>query len=163
MGMVAANTDMERGEIMSTHAIRLVAVCIVWFIPLLAKAELVNRADIWRSWSVALREMYIEGFRAGLVRGASETEFSTRGDAAFENRSAGLAELFRTYNLNTFPASQLAAVITDLYKDPANAYVPIEDMIFTARAKLSGEEFEELLARYRKAALEWSKIPQLKK
>jgi hypothetical protein len=144
---------------MFRHAV-IVAVCVVCFIPLVAKAELVNRADIWRSWSVELREMYIEGFRAGLVRGAVETEFSIRGDAAFKNRSAKLAELFRTYNLKTVPASQLAAVITDLYKDPANANVPIDDMIFTARAKIGGEPFEEQLARYRKAALEWNKVQQ---
>ena len=145
---------------MFKHAFRLVAACVVWFIPLIAEAELVNRADIWRSWSIDRREMYIEGFRAGVVRGAVETELAIRGDAAFKNRSARLTELFRTYHLKPFPVSQLAAVITDLYKDPANAYVPIDDMIFTARAKLAGEAFEEQLARYRKSALEWSKVPQ---
>lgn len=79
-----------------------------------------------------------------------------------KERPAKLAELFRTYDLRAFQASQIASVVTDLYKDPANAYVPIEDIIFSARAKLAGEPFEEQLARYRKAALEWSKFPQPK-
>jgi hypothetical protein len=143
---------------MTKPAFRLVAIFAVSLLPVICRAELVNRATIWSSWSPELRQMYIDGFRRGLARGAVETELSLRGDAAFKSRPARLAKLFRTYALETFPSSQIAAVITDLYRDPANAYVPIEDMIFAARAKLAGEAFEEQLARYRKAALEWSKV-----
>ncbi len=47
----------------------------------------------------------------------------------------------------------LVEVIDDLYKDPANSYVPIANMCLIASRKLRGEPIESLLRELRKDAL----------
>ena len=44
-------------------------------------------------------------------------------------------------------------VISDLYKDPANAYIPIANMCLIASRKLRGEPIESLLRELREKAL----------
>lgn len=44
-------------------------------------------------------------------------------------------------------------VISDLYKDPANTYIPIANMCLIASRKLRGEPIESLLRELRKDAL----------
>ena len=44
-------------------------------------------------------------------------------------------------------------VISDLYKDPANAYIPIENMCIIASRKIRGEPIDSLLGELRKKAL----------
>jgi hypothetical protein len=47
----------------------------------------------------------------------------------------------------------LVEVIDDLYKDPANSYIPIANMCLIATRKLRGEPIESLLRELRKDAL----------
>ena len=47
----------------------------------------------------------------------------------------------------------LVEVIDDLYKDPANSYIPIANMCLVASRKLRGEPIESLLRELRKDAL----------
>ena len=47
----------------------------------------------------------------------------------------------------------LVEVIDDLYKDPANSYIPIANMCLIASRKLRGEPIESLLRELRKDAL----------
>lgn len=47
----------------------------------------------------------------------------------------------------------LVEVIDDLYKDPANSYIPIANMCLLASRKLRGEPIESLLRELRKDAL----------
>ena len=49
--------------------------------------------------------------------------------------------------------NSLVEVIDDLYKDPANSYVPIANMCLIASRKLRGEPIESLLRELRKDAL----------
>jgi len=47
----------------------------------------------------------------------------------------------------------LVEIIDDLYKDPANSYIPIANMCLIASRKLRGESIESLLRELRKEAL----------
>jgi len=47
----------------------------------------------------------------------------------------------------------LVEVIDDLYKDPANSYIPVANMCLIASRKLRGEPIESLLRELRKDAL----------
>ncbi|NVM38339.1 MAG: hypothetical protein HWN81_22280 [Candidatus Lokiarchaeota archaeon] len=47
----------------------------------------------------------------------------------------------------------LVEVIDDLYKDPANSYIPIANMCLIASRKLKGEPIDSLLGELRKKAL----------
>jgi hypothetical protein len=45
-------------------------------------------------------------------------------------------------------------VMSELYRDSANAYVPFAQMFYIARAKLKGEGIEGMLSSARRRALE---------
>lgn len=55
--------------------------------------------------------------------------------------------------LESVDQAVLGNVISDLYEDPANAYIPIEEIYILALRKLKGEDIEPLLREARKEAL----------
>lgn len=63
---------------------------------------------------------------------------------------------FRLYisDLDCDEFKNIVNVVTNLYKDPANTYIPIFKMIEFAYQKLKGEDMEPLLQEARKKALE---------
>lgn len=57
----------------------------------------------------------------------------------------------------------LAEEVSDLYKDPANMYVPVSEMIVIAQAKIDGKVVDGLLLEQRKLVLESQKLQDGKK
>jgi hypothetical protein len=49
---------------------------------------------------------------------------------------------------------EFPAVMTDLYRDPANACVALVDMVYIARDRLEGKDVEKSLGDARRRALE---------
>lgn len=117
-------------------------------------AEPSNRAEIWMSWSPELRVAYINGYEAGLQRAAGEVGVRLLGKKAFED--VRLRPIFKAYIFRAFELSQIASVMTNLYADPANAYVPVGDMVLIARSRLAGESIDDALTKARKLAADWN-------
>ena len=53
-----------------------------------------------------------------------------------------------------YTRDQVREVITDLYKDPANAFIRTLDMFFLARDKIEGKETAKGIMEARKRAIE---------
>jgi hypothetical protein len=53
-----------------------------------------------------------------------------------------------------YTRDQIPDVISDLYKDPANAFIITLDMFFLARDKIEGKDVEKGLMEARKKAID---------
>jgi hypothetical protein len=98
--------------------------------------ELINYGRQWNAWSNGSRSTYLGGF----VDGQSQTYMSLEGDLPAERRERLRLQTFTFYN-----TSALVDVMTSLYSDPANTYIAYGSMIYIARDKLAGKNFEVLL------------------
>ncbi|MBI4455432.1 MAG: hypothetical protein HY644_05980 [Acidobacteria bacterium] len=121
-------------------------------------AEPFNYAELWRSWNPITREAYI----TGAVDGIAEAYFTTisavapdkitRDPLPPEVRKA-TDKLFVRY-----AREQIGSVMTDLYKDPANAFVSTLNMFFLARDKIEGKDIAKGLMEARKSALDTHRL-----
>ena len=113
--------------------------------------ELYNYGRTWTSLSNYTRDFYLWGFRDGLVEATFGT--GTVGtpppildrktvEARWESLSWG------------FDYTVIRDVVSDLYKDPANAFIPFPRMVYIARDKLKGQSIGELLRKERNRAVE---------
>ena len=109
-------------------------------------AEPINSARLWKGWNSSDRLLYLWGFRDGLSQVAIhllETPNET-------TRAAALR----------YELSQISEVITNLYSDPANAYIRLGAMVFIARDKLDGKNAEQLLTWARQNDCEYRDTSQ---
>jgi hypothetical protein len=101
--------------------------------------EVQKRVDFgteWRSWTNTLRTIYLDGFMSG----QSSTFLAVYNDLPVDRREVIRKATFLFYDI---PA--IAAVMTDLYKDPANTFIRHGAMVYIARDKLSGRDAEPML------------------
>jgi len=117
-------------------------------------AEPYNYADLWRSWNVVAREAYI----TGVVDGIAEAFFVTMTTVApdkFAKTPVSTEVKKATDKLFVrYTRDQIRDVITDLYKDPANAFVSTLDMFFLARDKIEGKDIGKGLMEARRKAMD---------
>ena len=122
-----------------------------------------NYGEIWLKLSDWDRGLYIGGFVGGMdlwsikilpilaskikenLLTYEETEVIQE-LMDFRNYFDGLAE-------DVDGMRNIVNIVTDLYKDPANTYIPTYKMIEFAYKKLKGEDIEPLLREARKIAL----------
>ncbi|MBA7496495.1 hypothetical protein ES702_07104 [subsurface metagenome] len=140
----------------------IIAVCLLfstWGISCLAQ-EPVNYGKIWNSWSDYMRSIYIMGFKDGL-QGQIYDSFITRlmieekdvFDKYLKDSEVVKIEEARnktSWDFIMFDGEVIKNVMTDLYKDPANAYIYIDDMAGLAYWKLKGENISSFLQEARK-------------
>lgn len=117
-----------------------------------AADELANEAQVWRSQSKIARESLVFGFLFGVAEAATEAKESA-GDAGCK---ASIQQVRDRLTAET-DATKIAAVVTDLYRDPANVNILASSMIALAIAKLRGEEIEPGLREARALAAEVKK------
>jgi hypothetical protein len=120
-------------------------------------ADPYNYADLWRSWSIVTREAYISGMHDGIFRATSKTLRAVTPKQWEEVRIIWEPLFLR----NT--RSQICNVITDLYNDPANAFIFTCDMVFLARDKIEGKDITEGIMDARKDAIETHSFMERKK
>ena len=92
-----------------------------------------NHGREWASWTGHLRATYLEGF----VSGQADTYLAMLNDVPANRRDALKEQLFTFH-----PTDSISNVMTDLYRDPANAFIPYGAMVYIARDKLSGRDIE---------------------
>jgi hypothetical protein len=95
-----------------------------------------NYGREWAGLSRAVRETYVVGF----IDGQSSTYLKAYNDLSADRRESLRRETFLFYDVEA-----LVAVMTDLYRDPANTYIIYSAMIYIARNKLAGDDVESSL------------------
>ena len=106
--------------------------------------ERYNYGKVWKSWSDNERHVYIWGFSNGLFEGWRRTfeqfvteKYKTKG-GSFQ-MPPELEKANREMDLE-FETNAIKDVVTDLYKDPSNAFISFTNMIYVARNKIKGEK-----------------------
>lgn len=121
-------------------------------------AEPFNYAELWRSWNPITREAYI----TGAVDGIAEAYFTTMSAAAPDKTTRdppppevrkATDKLFVRYT-----REQVGSVMTDLYKDPANAFISTLNIFFLARDKIEGKDIARGLMEARKSAIDTHRL-----
>lgn len=117
-------------------------------------AEPHNYAESWRSWNLVTREAYISDVVDGIGEAYIVTIMAVAPDKIAKTPPP--SEVKRTTDrlFVRYTRNQLRDVITDLYKDPANAFIIQLNMFFLARDKIEGKDFSKELMEARKKAIE---------
>ena len=140
----------------------IIVICLLSFIEV---SCLANASDDWNYMNYTDKVVYIWGVRSGVsmcikqIADYPPSQFTNKKDEAkfytLLKDNFNFVNLFLTGDkkktadlLKTF-----INVISDLYKDPANAYIPIENMCIIASRKIRGESIESLLRESREKAL----------
>lgn len=120
-----------------------------------------NYAELWGSWGTVGHEAYLEGVVDGTFYAWTAAGEAWLGPGELYKSSD--VEKIRIVREKIFVREQrpqIPAVMTDLYSDPANAYIALIDMVFIARDKLEGKDVERALDNARKRALETHRLRQ---
>lgn len=107
--------------------------------------------ETWNTFSFRDKLVYITGFSEGITLSMTKLVPVT---ARYSDGGKGFSEICDLSNF--LKGNHLVAiieVIDDLYKDPANTYIPAGYIIEIACQKLKGEDIEPLLQEVRKKAL----------
>lgn len=120
--------------------------------------SLLNYRDDWLSMSDASRTSYVMGYKNGAYNLLMNLSISIFPDIlAIKNKKLALDYENIDSNsrrLSKLSSSVIAEVMTDLYKDPANAYVEEYIMLEIAADKINGKPIEK--------SLEWARKRQEK-
>jgi len=113
-----------------------------------------NYSELWRSWNIVTREAYI----SGVVDGIAKAYFVTMTVVAPDkfSKTPQPTEVKKTTDklFVRYTRDQIRDVITDLYKDPSNAFISTLDIFFLARDKIEGKDIVKGLMEARKRAID---------
>lgn len=138
-----------------SHVVVRLSICVILLPHWGLAAEMVNHAEDWLKLTPLEKRAYVAGVRDGLFHSYIE-----KPERWLPPRKESRQELqkriddVRRQLLLSFPNNkQLVEVMSDLYKDPANAFIGEVVMLFIARDKLLGENVEVKLGAARKEAI----------
>jgi hypothetical protein len=141
----------------------IIVICLLSFV---GTSSLAKPSETWKQLKDFDKGVYVFGIRQGIwmcieqLADCRPTQFTNiELEAKF---TAFLKDAFNFTNLFLTDDTEksvdlwksLVEVIDDLYKDPANSYIPIANMCLIASRKLRGEPIESLLQEARKEALQ---------
>ena len=126
-----------------------ISFIIVWSVYGKSKqqnAEPFNYGQVWNSRTDLTRDAWLKGFSDGVWR-TCEIVLDTK---------LGLPVFEEIRDKINFPFNKLKIlkVMTDLYSDPANKYVPFGKMVYIAQDKLNGKAVKNALRDAAKEAVE---------
>jgi hypothetical protein len=121
----------------------------------LAAAEFFNFGRHWLALTTQAREIYV----AGVVDGVSYAYFEAAeswlpSNEIYANPPSEKVERVRKKVFPMLADEALVAVMTDLYKDPANGFIDRRSLLFLARDKLLGQKIDDALVEARKSAID---------
>ena len=109
--------------------------------------------NFWNNSGSEEAKLYlIVGFTLGM-RGCLDKLISIPIGARGDSNDVGIQELVDLYNFLKNHLEAVYNIVDDLYKDPANTYIQLAQMIEVACQKLRGEDIEPLLRELREEAL----------
>ena len=146
----------------------LIAVYLLSFVGISYSSENLTNGEFWNQLASIGKSAYI----AGVINGVRMWMDQISDDNPFRQFTSKEAEVkFSTFVLDNLHLLMLIGgddvkkteislktfinVISDLYKDPANTYIPVPYMCLIASRKLRGEPIESLLQEARKKALQY--------
>jgi hypothetical protein len=114
-----------------------------------------TEAQTWQSWSNSVRDVYLSGVKEGAADAyfKAAEQWLAPGEVVKQPEPVRVTKV-REAVFFFFDIAAIRDVMTDLYKDPANQYVQLSDMVFIARDKLRGDQIDESLNKARKRGLE---------
>ncbi|MFI5176322.1 MAG: hypothetical protein ACHQKY_15785 [Terriglobia bacterium] len=119
-------------------------------------AEPYQYGQYWQGLSKDMKENYVNGFKDGVanalyhVRAKSYLDKDPRTQKELKSFEEAMKDLIDIHSNERV----LAEVMTDLYKDPANVYIPSTEILVIAQAKLDGKPVEGRLLEQRKLVFE---------
>jgi hypothetical protein len=125
-------------------------------IPVLAQtANPYNYAAQWSAWSETSRQAFLIGYAAGAANAyfAAARGWLPSGEVLRTHATARVRSVRLAVQLGD-GGDQIPAIITNLYQDPANAFIAVNDMVLIARDQLKGEDVAVKLQEARRIALE---------
>lgn len=142
----------------------IIAFCLLSFMEIsYSNEEPKKHGELWDYLSDIQKITFILAIDYGITKGIEicmigygsyyferETEEEERKQIAI----VGLTILNEYLEIRSpFDLEVISKAVTDLYKDPTNTYIPVDDMYILALRKLKGEDIEPLLREARKEAL----------
>ncbi|MGE0885682.1 MAG: hypothetical protein AB7P14_19205 [Blastocatellales bacterium] len=116
--------------------------------------------EIWVSLSDSQKFMYLQGYRDGINATVSVgfiLTYDCPGQPPYKMNEVSKKVL------PDFDNNAITKVMTDIYKDPANVFIPFSAMVGLANDKLNGENIEEKLRTLRKAVVDMHEKNMIKK
>jgi hypothetical protein len=135
-----------------------VSILVAQFVGAAWSGEPFNNANLWKSYSEQTKRVYVDGFADGV----SETFIAAAGSwIGYDKLKEPVSEKVKKVRDRVFiryTQEQIPAVMSDLYKDPANDFVLFQDILLIARDRIEGKKTEELLNEARKKAMDSHEI-----
>ena len=138
--------------------ILIIVLCLLYFIEISCLAEepsSLTPGNFWNNSGSEEAKLYlIVGFMLGMggcLDKLTSIPIGGRGDS---NDVIVIQELVDLHNFLKNHLEAVYNIVDDLYKDPANTYIQLAQMIEVACQKLKGEDIEPLLQEARKEALQ---------
>jgi hypothetical protein len=153
-----APADFFVGRLENGGSMKLKIGIAIFLLFLFARATLAvepyNYAGSWRSLNVVAQEAYISGVVDGIAVAYITTIYAVAPDKI--TKTPPPSELKKTTEklFVRYTRDQIRDVITDLYKDPANAFISTLDIFFLARDKIEGKDVGKGLMEARKKAID---------
>lgn len=119
-----------------------------------------NYANLWYSWNVVAREAYISGVADGIARSFFVTIITVSPEKFAKNPVSPEVKETTDKLFLRYTRDQLRGVMTDLYRDPANSYIDIIDMLLMARDKIEGKDITDNLRESRKQVMKNHELNQ---
>ena len=134
----------------------IIVFCLLSFMVFSCLAEessSLTPGNFWNNSGSEEAKLYlIVGFTLGM-RGCLDKLISIPIGARGDSNDVGIQELVDLYNFLKNHLEAVYNIVDDLYKDPANTYIQLAQMIEVACQKLRGEDIEPLLRELREEAL----------
>jgi hypothetical protein len=119
-----------------------------------AAADPYNYAANWKLWNIQTREAYIDGLVDGVAEAYRVTSTNMAADKLLKNPEPPELKKTRDRLFVRYTRDQVRDVITDLYKDPSNAFISTSEMFFLARDRIEGKDVSGAIMEARKQALD---------
>jgi len=145
--------------------ITIIFIIVICLLSFLGTSSLAKPSEVWNKLKDFDKGVLVFGVRQGAwmfieqLADCRPTQFANNESEvkfmAFFKDVYNFTNLFLTGDTEKSVDlwKSLVEVIDDLYKDPANSYIPIANMCLIASRKLRGEPTESLLRELRKDAL----------
>ncbi len=116
--------------------------------------EMLDYGALWKGWGVAGQNAYLWGF----IDGGAKVSITLM-DEIWESEKRGHSlpkdfyENIRIKTATLFDERKLRDVMTNLYRDPSNSYILLQDMVYIARDSMNGNDISDALLKARKYAV----------
>lgn len=127
-------------------------------------SEPFDYSRIWKDWGREGQDAYIWGVMDGSGKAMITLIMEkSSADKAHKKYLEGLYERIRLNSAIMHNETKLIEVMSSLYRDPANSYVSMQDMLYIARDSISGKDVSKRILEARKFAIDNTRFDERRK